>query len=128
MSFRLSVFNIPASLPLKDFIGAFAAMPGYKQADYVSSYNNQTIGAIAEFVSYETAEVAKRHLNNHRFPGSASGIGNRRLTQSWTSFGRNPRLTKCSLPWCLDTASLQPRPCGRTALTKLFRLLSNRPT
>lgn len=42
MSIRLSVFNIPSNLPLKEFIEAFYKLPGFKHADYVSNNYNQT--------------------------------------------------------------------------------------
>jgi hypothetical protein len=83
MSVRLSVFNLPAGLGLKDFADPFSRLPGFKNADLVTGPNNQTyspltarVGGIVEFLTYETADMAKRHMAHHRFPGSSSGIGN----------------------------------------------------
>lgn len=42
MSVRLSVFNIPAGLSLKEFAEPFTRLPGFKHADLVTGPNNQT--------------------------------------------------------------------------------------
>lgn len=82
MSVKLSVFNIPSGLSLKEFSGAFMDLPGYKNALFVNAYHNQTyspphhsIGGIVEFSCYQSAEYASSRMQNYRFPGSASGIG-----------------------------------------------------
>lgn len=54
MSVRLSVFNIPAGLGLKEFAEPFSRLPGFKNADLVTGPNNHTYETIDNVVLEES--------------------------------------------------------------------------
>lgn len=74
MSLRLSVFNIPPNLNLDQFEQPFKELNGFKQAIYIYNNLNQPIGGIVEFTSLESADYAKKILQNFKYPNSTSGI------------------------------------------------------